>query len=113
MSLPQTNATLTSVTAPAASEDFEQDPVGGAEKWAGTRAVYFSERSQRVAEGGATTIVVTRAVIIPGDLPVAWAQGDTLTLIYRGQPLTGEVRGVERHEIPNAPATVRLTFEDS
>lgn len=111
--LPQTNATLTAVTGAGGSEDYDTAATTGAVKWEGRATAYFSERRARVEDGDSTSIVVTRSLVVAASLPVEWAQGDTLTFTYRGTATSGQVRAIERHEVPGvALATVRLTLED-
>jgi hypothetical protein len=111
--LPQTNATLTAVAPVAVSEDYDQPEGDAPAKWTGGEAVYFSQRRERVEQGNTTSVVVTRAVIVPADLGVDWQQGDTVTLTYRDETVTGAVRAIERHQLPVvALGTVRLTLED-
>lgn len=113
MSLPQTNATLTEVAGPGLAEDYDTVATVGTAKWTGRAAAYYSERSDRVEQSDTSSIVVTRALIVSAGLKVEWSQGDTLTFTYRNSPVTGQVRAVERHQLPGVPnGTVRLTLED-
>jgi hypothetical protein len=111
--LPQTNAALTAVAAPAASEDYDAPATTAPAKWTGSEPVYFSERRARVEQGETTSNVVTRAVIVDADLAVDWQEGDTLTITQGASTVMGAVRTIERREVPQVSyGTVRLTLED-
>jgi len=113
VSLPQSNATLTSVLVAGAAEDYDQPSTPGAEKWAGRERVYLAERSDRVEEGDTTQIVVTRWVVVDGAMRIDWVQGDRLVVKRDGDAeVTVSVRAVERHRQPGLPSTTRLTLED-
>jgi hypothetical protein len=109
--LPQTNAALVEVHGQGVSEDYDQPAGPGPLKWSGRAFVYLRQREERVAAGGASSVVVTRTLIVPRSLDVDWQEGDTLTIDTAGQLRHVEVRGVERFDYP--AAETRLLLEDA
>lgn len=108
--LPQTNATLVAVHAAGASEDFDQAAGAGAEKWTGRVGVYLRQREERVTTGHASSVVVSRALIVPGELRVVWEEGDRLDLADGRSAI---VRGVEPFTHPTVASETRLVLEDT
>lgn len=111
--LPQTNATLTAVHAAGASEDFDQAAGAGAEKWTGRVGVYLRQRDERVPTGQTSSVVISRALIVPASLRVDWTEGDALTLETTAGDQTATVRGVEPFPHPTAVGETRLVLEDT
>jgi hypothetical protein len=113
VSLPQTNATLTLVEAAGVSEDFDRPAGAGAQKWTGRAGVYLRQREERVTQGDRSSVVISRALIVPASLGIDWSEGDQLTLNRPTRaPETVIVRGVEPFTHPTAVGETRLVLED-
>lgn len=113
MTLPQTNCDLTAVRGAGGTEDFDRTAGAGPVKWTGRARAYLRQREERVTQGNTSSVVITRALIVPGELAVDWAEGDQLTLVTSGSEDAATVRGVERFRHPTAPSETRLVLEDA
>jgi hypothetical protein len=117
-SVPHFNAELLLVNAVGGYADYDVPASHGSAKWAGNGSgagVYLRERRERRTEGGNSNVVIGRTLVVPTDVGIEWAEGDTVTLELRdgGQLTPPAVRLVERLEPPpGLPGTVRLTLED-
>ena len=112
--LPQSNARLKSISSAGTAEDFDQAEGAGGSKWSGDADAYYSEKRQRVTGPDGSSVVVTRSLIIPGDLAaIEIVDGDVCSILFRGQTQSVEVRKVERREgPPGTLRTIRLTLRD-
>lgn len=117
-SVPQPNSELLLVNAVGGYADYDTPASHGAAKWAGNGSgagVYYREKRERRTVSGNSNVVVGRTLVVPVDIGIEWAEGDTVTLELRdGSQLTPPaVKLVEHPEVPAGLAgTVRLTLED-
>lgn len=108
-----TNATLTRVVGPGGVADYDQPGTAGAELWVGRSGGYLTEEAERLESGTGSSIVVTRKLSVNVDVPVAWAQGQTVEFTGpTGDAQVGEVKATERLQYPGVPGIVKLTLED-
>lgn len=111
--LPQTNCELIAVHGAGGSEDFDRAPGAGAAKWTGRSGAYLRQREERVTTGTASSIVITRSLIVEAGLPVDWSEGDVLTITGPAGTQTPIVRGIEPFTHPTAPGETRLVLENA
>lgn len=114
MSLPQANATLTSIRAAGLTEDWNASATVGTSKWAGASPAYVRERVVVSAANGTLDEFRRTSIIVPGNLTpaVSIARGDAVTFTYAGQPHTRTVRDYAARLLPGMLSTVLLELED-
>lgn len=106
------NATLTAVRAPGTDVDYDQASTAGTVKWTGAQGVYLTESRERVTIGQESNVLIERSVVAPAEIPVAFVEGDTITVTRGTTSSTEEVVRVQRTEFPGAPGLVRLLLQD-
>lgn len=79
MSVPQSNATITAITAPGLTRDWESAPTTGLDRWTGTARAYLLRAITRRREGGTVDLIQAWSIYIPAHLPMP-AVGDTITV---------------------------------
>jgi hypothetical protein len=97
--IPQTNCRLVSVSRGATQDDFDTAGVAGATFYTADAAgddAYLSETSRLVPGANTLDRITTAYIIVSGDLPVAWASDDVVTILPDGAtvPTTRTVRDV-------------------
>lgn len=97
MGLPQSNARLLRISAPGASEDFDNPGGGeGTRRWSGDADAYATESIlvRLSASPGSIVRAKDMRLIIPADLrpSVEIHSGDFVTFTYAGRPLTGKTQ---------------------
>ncbi len=85
--------------------------------WTGSRRAYLREKRREVREGGASSFLVERTLIVALGAPeVDWAREQVVTFLrdQAAAPESAAVRDIERSSLPGVPAalqTTRLTLE--
>jgi hypothetical protein len=111
--LPMPNATLMKVSGGGTSEDYDSPAGSDTTKWTGLEGVYLNEATERRGGAEASSIVITRSVIVLADVSVDWKIGDTVELERDDAEMVKEpIRAIQRTEYPGAPGVVRLHLED-
>jgi hypothetical protein len=106
MTLPYVNSTLTAITAPGTTGDYEVPPVPGADRWTGAVGVYVADELIQVESPGRVDEIIKTRLEIPYDVGKLVERGDTVTYQFEATshtrvaqdllhaPLVGRVRVV-------------------
>lgn len=104
MILPQTNARLTAIKRGGTSEDYDAAGGNDTSVWTGDVDAYYGKRRATFSEASVLNKATIQYVIVPGDLGIDFAIGDTLTLGRGSSTWTVEVREFNDRELPLAGA---------
>lgn len=96
--LPHANATITKVTDPGSSDDWDDAATTGPTRWEGKADAFVRDTRRREINDGRTDFVDVRTVSLPEGVSVA--AGCTLTLTYRGAQLVVPVLTLVAHTAP-------------
>jgi hypothetical protein len=115
LSLPQSNATLTSIRAAGLTEDWNQAATTGTVKWSGASPAYVRERVIVSAANGTLDEFRRTSIIVPGNLTpaVSITRGDAVTFTYAGTSRTRTVRDYAARLLPGMLSTVLIELEDA
>jgi hypothetical protein len=104
--LPYVNATLSAITAPGTSSDYDTPPVPGAARWTGSLGVYVADELVQVESPGRVDEIIKTRIEIPYTIGQLVKRGDTLAYQFEATshtriaqdllhaPLVGRVRVV-------------------
>jgi hypothetical protein len=108
--LPVANATLTQITGPGYSEDYDEAATSGTVKWSGSVGAYIVEQVKTAVAATGLARVKTTYVVVPADVASDVDAGDSLTFQRDGATHTRVVWDTEIHEVAG---TARLHLQDA
>lgn len=109
MFLPYHNARLTRVAGGGASENYDQAVGTDSDRWAGDAEAQILERVLEQVNGERLDQVKQTTLVIPSNLGIEVATGDTVTYVVGGTSVSRDVRDVASH--PEV-GIVRLQLEN-
>lgn len=109
MAIPYVNATLTAITPPGSSDDYDTPGSTGAARWTGASGVYIAEELIEDQTGDRVDELVQTRVEIPWPVGQLVKRGDTLTYEYEDQARQRVARNIIHAPIVGR---VRVTLED-
>lgn len=108
--LPFVNATLTAITAPGTSADYDTPAAAGAARWTGSTGVYVAEELIEVQSPGKVDEVVRTRVELPYDVGRFVERGDVLAYTYEDAPHERVARNITHAKLVGR---IRVTLEDA
>jgi hypothetical protein len=107
--IPYVNATLTAITPPGASADYDQPATAGTARWTGTAAIYIAEELLQIETPGRLDEIVRARVEIPYNVGRLVQRGDTLAFTYENSAQTGVAANIIHASLVGR---VRVLLED-
>jgi hypothetical protein len=107
--IPFANATLTTITAAAIAEDYDQAAVPGDARWTGALGIYVSQELTQTEGDGVDEIITTR-LEIPYAIGQLVQRGDTLTYTFETAAHARVARNLIRSELVGR---VRVILENA
>jgi hypothetical protein len=103
--LPMPNATLMKVSGGGTSEDYDSPAGSDTTKWTGLEGVYLNEATERRGGAEASSIVITRSVIVLADVSQSIGRSETPSSSTRddAEMVSEPIRAIQRTEYPGAP----------
>jgi hypothetical protein len=115
MALAQVNARITKVAKQGSTDSWrDSDDADDDEVWIGETDAYYMTKRVRVQDGGNSTLLIDRTLIVSTrDPEVVWQSEQIVTFLFAGDEQTGKILDVEVRSLRAAgqTETTRLTLE--